>query len=158
MNMPAEERDQIFADVSDGRRRMMRAIRSTETAPERALRSLLHTAGFRFTKNVRGLPGRPDVVFSARKKAIFVHGCFWHAHFGCSNAALPRTRTDYWKAKLDRNVERDKENVAALKKAGWRVYVIWECELERLSARPKRLFDFLGEPRLRRDAAHKRAA
>jgi DNA mismatch endonuclease Vsr len=158
--MPAKERRQVFADVPDGRRRIMRAIRSAETAPERALRSQLHAAGFRFKKNVRGLPGRPDVVFSARKKVIFVHGCFWHAHSQCANAAIPRTRTDYWKAKLDRNVARDKENIRALHQAGWQAYVVWECELANLAARPRRLFEFLGAPKFSRKALNlrKRAA
>lgn len=145
--MRRPERIGIFDDVADGRRRIMRAIRSTETRPERALRALLHAAGFRFRKNVRQLPGCPDVVFSARKKVVFVHGCFWHAHKHCSRAAVPRTRREYWKAKLDQNAARDGRNIQALRKFGWKTYVIWECEIEKVAARPRRLFAFLGPPK-----------
>lgn len=109
----------------------MRAIRSTETKPERRLRSMLHRAGYRFRKNVKGIPGTPDIVFSSRRKVILVHGCFWHQHPGCRHAKMPRTRAEYWVPKLSRIKERDQENLAALKQAGWRIFLIWECELEK---------------------------
>ena len=142
--MQPESGPGLFADVPDARRRIMRAIRSNETAPERFVRSALHREGYRFLKNVRGLPGRPDIIFPSRKKAVFVHGCFWHAHAGCSNALLPRTRENYWAVKLCRNVERDQENLAALKSAGWAAEVVWECELSDMCAVVRRLKSFLG--------------
>lgn len=109
----------------------MRAIRSTDTKPERRLRSLLHRAGYRFRKNVKGLPGSPDILFPARKKAIFVQGCFWHQHEGCRHAKVPRTRPEYWLPKLARIVQRDEENRIALSDTGWSTLLIWECELEK---------------------------
>lgn len=118
-----------MTELTDGRRRIMRSVRSTETRPERLLRSLLHRSGYRFRKNVRGLPGRPDIVFSRRKKAVFVHGCFWHQHQDCSKAITPKVRTEYWGPKLRQNVVRDEAHLTALQRLGWETLVIWECEL-----------------------------
>jgi len=134
----------LFADVPDSRRRIMRAIRGKETLPERCVRSVLHKAGYRFRKNVTGLAGRPDIAFSARRKLVFVHGCFWHAHAGCRNAAIPRTRATYWGAKLARNVERDRENMIALEAIGWAAEVVWECELSNIDVVLARLKAFIG--------------
>ena len=120
-----------FKDVPDARRRIMRAIRSSETKPEALLRSGLHRLGFRFRKNERALPGKPDIVFAARKKVIFVHGCFWHQHADCAKIKSSRVRTEYWEPKLARNVERDRENVEALRRLGWSTKIIWECEIKR---------------------------
>lgn len=144
---PEDRRGGFFAEVPEGRRRIMRAIRGVDTAPEREIRSLLHSLGYRFRKNVKGMPGRPDVVFTAKRKVIFIHGCFWHSHQGCANSAVPRTRTDYWQAKLNRNAERDRENVEALRAAGWDVCVIWECELGKTAKIAELLTTFLGPPR-----------
>jgi DNA (cytosine-5)-methyltransferase 1 len=126
----------------------MRSIRSKDTKPERTIRSLLHNAGYRFRKNLNSLPGRPDVVFTARKKVIFVHGCFWHAHPGCQNAARPRTRASYWNTKLDRNISRDGEHLKALQALGWKSAVVWECDLKSLAKVQVKLFKFLGPPNI----------
>lgn len=100
------------------------------TKPERLVRSTLHSLGYRFLANAKGLPGHPDVAFTKRKLAVFIHGCFWHAHRDCRFATLPKTREEFWQAKLARNVERDAEKAAALESHGWRVHVVWECEVK----------------------------
>jgi DNA mismatch endonuclease Vsr len=107
----------------------MASIRSKDTKPELLVRSALHRLGYRFRVHDTGMPGRPDIVFSRRKIAVQVFGCFWHQHAGCPNAAIPNTRRDYWAAKLHRNVLRDQESAVALANLGWRVHVIWECNL-----------------------------
>lgn len=117
-------------DVADAIRRSMRANRSKDTAPELALRSLLHRAGYRFRVNVRGLPGTPDLVFTARRKAIWLHGCWWHAHPGCRHATTPKTRTAFWAEKFARNRQRDAENEQRLRAMRWDTLVIWECEMK----------------------------
>lgn len=113
-----------------GRGENMRRIRSKDTQPELVVRRLAHALGFRFRLHRKDLPGRPDLAFIHRRKVIFVHGCFWHQHpsKGCSDARMPKSRTDYWHPKLERNVQRDKEHIAALQAAGWDVLVVWECE------------------------------
>src|SRR5437588_5757441 len=97
----------------------MRAIRSKGMRPELAVRSLIHRLGYRFRLHRKDLPGKPDLVFSSRRKVIFVHGCFWHQHAGCREGRVPGTRRDYWGSKLRRNQERDAENQARLEEAGW---------------------------------------
>jgi DNA mismatch endonuclease (patch repair protein) len=118
-------------DVFSKRKRseIMRAVHGTDTAPEKNLRSMLHRAGYRFRKNVKTLPGKPDVVLPKYKTVIFVHGCFWHQHEGCPESVIPWARRDYWEPKLQRNAERDRLNVEQLQQSGWRVYTVWECEL-----------------------------
>lgn len=108
----------------------MSRIKGRDTVPEKRVRSLLHRLGFRFSLRNQKLPGRPDIVLKSRKVAIFVHGCFWHRHKGCRNAVLPKTRADFWRSKLDGNVQRDKRNAVALKLQGWSVLTIWECEVD----------------------------
>lgn len=108
----------------------MAQIRGSNTAPEKRLRSLLHRKGFRFVLHDRRLSGKPDIVLPKYKAAIFVHGCFWHRHRGCKNATNPSTRRDFWQEKFSQNVKRDARNRAELRKAGWRVFVIWECKLQ----------------------------
>ena len=110
------------------RSEVMSRVRSKDTTPEIAVRRALHAAGLRFRLHRRDLPGRPDIVLPGRRTVVFVHGCFWHSHAGCKRARTPATRLDYWLPKLRRNVERDQASEAALKAAGWRVLVIWECE------------------------------
>lgn len=107
----------------------MSRIRSANTKPELLLRAALFKQGFRFRLHKKDLPGRPDLVFPKYKTAIFVHGCFWHMHKKCSVGKFPKSRLEYWKPKLLRNVQRDKENLMQLKKAGWHVITIWECEI-----------------------------
>jgi len=109
----------------------MGLIRSKGTRPEIPVRQLLHRMGFRFRLHLRDLPGHPDIVLPKYHSVIFVHGCFWHRHPdpACRLARLPKTRLDFWKPKLDANAERDSRAQLALQAAGWRVLVVWECEL-----------------------------
>lgn len=133
-------------DVPEDRRRMMSRIRDRNTRPEMRVRQLLHAAGYRYRLHRRDLPGRPDIVFPTRRKAIEIRGCFWHRHPGCKDATMPRTRRNWWEAKLTSNVERDIRNLAALEGMGWRVLVLWECELGDVPALAARLGKFLGPP------------
>ncbi|RVU17475.1 DNA mismatch endonuclease Vsr [Methylobacterium oryzihabitans] len=120
-----------FEGVTEATRKVMRANKGSNTKPEMIVRRLLHGLGYRYRVHRKDLPGKPDVAFGPRKKAIFVHGCFWHAHdaAGCKIASRPKSRTDFWEGKFVRNKERDARNVAALEAAGWQVLVVWECEL-----------------------------
>ena len=113
------------------RSEIMRRVRSDETWPEQILRKALFSRGWRYRKNVKKLPGKPDLVFAKAKVVVFVHGCFWHQHEGCKAADRPKSRQDYWQKKLERNIARDLEIQERLKKEGWHVIVIWECELRR---------------------------
>jgi DNA mismatch endonuclease (patch repair protein) len=108
---------------------LMSRIRSGNTKPELVLRSLLHRCGYRFSLRRRDLPGKPDIVLRKYRTVIFVHGCFWHRHPDCKQASTPRTRTEFWVEKFARNVSRDERNQAELVAKGWRVIVVWECEL-----------------------------
>jgi len=118
-----------MVDVVDQktRSRMMSGIRGKDTKPEKIFRRAIFAAGFRFRLHRKCLPGTPDIVLPSRKVAIFVHGCFWHIHSGCKYAKLPSSRQDFWREKLRRNVERDRQNIDALVGLGWRVFVVWEC-------------------------------
>jgi DNA mismatch endonuclease, patch repair protein len=110
----------------------MRRVRQRGTRPELAVRRELHAMGFRFRLHRRDLPGRPDIVLPGRRAAIFVHGCFWHRHPGCSRTTTPKTRADYWLPKFAENEARDAKAIAALSAGDWQVRVVWECEtLER---------------------------
>jgi len=118
---------------------VMSRIRSKNTSPERKVRSLLHQMGYRFRLHVNGLPGRPDIVFSKHNKVIFVHGCFWHLHEGCRDGTIPKTDQKKWKDKLQGNVRRDKLNVKELKKNGWKVLILWECEIEKYPSKVEQI-------------------
>jgi DNA mismatch endonuclease, patch repair protein len=107
----------------------MSRIRNINTQPEIKLRSELFKKGFRFRIHKKGLPGKPDIVLSKYHTAIFVHGCFWHQHENCKNCFVPKTRLEYWLPKLKSNAERDKKNIFDLTKQGWKVVVVWECEI-----------------------------
>lgn len=111
------------------RSRMMAGIRGKDTRPEKIVRSFLHKNGFRFRLHKGGLPGRPDVVLPRWNVAIFVHGCFWHGHESCDYFKLPKTRSEFWKDKIQANGQRDSMNAKKLIAAGWRVATIWECGL-----------------------------
>lgn len=111
------------------RSRVMGRIRGKNTKPEILLRKYLFSMGFRFRVHARGLPGHPDIVLPKFRTVIFVHGCFWHQHPGCKYAGLPKTRVDFWMAKFERNRERDMRKVAELESLGWKVLVMWECEM-----------------------------
>lgn len=112
------------------RSRNMSHIRSTNSKPEELVRKYLFADGFRYRKNVKTLPGKPDIVLSKYKTVIFVNGCFWHKH-DCPKFVWPSSNTEYWIPKIQRNVERDQCNYAELQKLGWNVIIVWECELKK---------------------------
>lgn len=117
-----------FLSPSERSERMSR-IRSSNTSPEVALRRALHALGFRFRLHRKDLPGKPDIVLPRYRTVVFVHGCFWHRHHGCRVATTPKSNTDFWVEKFDRNVARDKRSRQLLEAQGWRVIVVWECEM-----------------------------
>jgi DNA mismatch endonuclease (patch repair protein) len=117
----------------------MSRIRGRDTSPERAVRSILHRLGYRFRLHSRKLPGRPDVVLPRYKTVVFVHGCFWHRHSGCPFAYTPKSRIEFWSQKFAANVERDRLASKQLRALGWRVLVVWECELRDARALSQRL-------------------
>lgn len=127
------------------RRRIMQAVKSKDTSPELTVRHLLHALGYRFRLHRKGLPGRPDIVFPGRKKAIFVHGCFWHWH-GCAKGQLPKSKLDYWQPKLAKNVERDRTKQEQLESLGWKVLVVWQCETKERTGLECKLRAFLDGP------------
>lgn len=111
------------------RSRAMAKVRSADTKPEWILRCGLHRLGFRYRLSDGRLPGRPDIVFPKYKSVVFVHGCYWHRHKGCKDASTPKSNTEFWLTKFTENVRRDKGNTRDLEKLGWRVLVVWECQL-----------------------------
>ena len=111
------------------RHNCMSHIRSRNTKPEVLLRKELHRLGYRFRINVRKLPGTPDIVLAKYRTCIFVNGCFWHGHQGCSKFVMPKTRTDFWREKIARNRERDLKSISMLESEDWKVITVWECEL-----------------------------
>jgi DNA mismatch endonuclease (patch repair protein) len=117
----------------------MSRIRGKNTKPELVVRRMLHSMGFRFTLHNKKLPGTPDIVLPKHRRAILVHGCFFHSHVGCRLAYLPKTRRAFWRAKFMRNVARDTVVRKALKTIGWRVTVVWECETRKPKALSRRL-------------------
>jgi DNA mismatch endonuclease (patch repair protein) len=124
------------------RRRIMRAVNNKNTGPEITVRRLLHAMGYRFRLHRKDLPGKPDIVLPRYRKVIFVHGCFWHWH-GCSKGKLPKSRLDYWRPKLEANVNRDMVKIQQLRSAGWDVLVVWQCELKDAEALTQRLQEFV---------------
>ncbi len=120
-----------MTDVVDRatRSRMMRGIKGAHTAPERTVRSHLHRAGLRFTLHDPGLPGRPDLVLPRWEAVVFVHGCFWHRHANCRYATSPSSNRGFWKAKFEANVARDARKSRELRARGWRVFTVWECQV-----------------------------
>jgi len=125
----------------------MALIRSKNTKPELAVRSLLHAAGYRFRVHDRTLPGRPDIVFRRRRKVIFVHGCFWHGHVGCKIANIPKSQTKYWVEKFTNNQLRDSKNLERLSSDRWKALILWECEAKNLAKTRSALIKFLGSPK-----------
>ena len=148
-----------MADIMDAeaRSRLMGRIRGKDTKPEKTVRRILHAMGFRFRLHVPGLPGRPDIVLPRYRAVVFVHGCFWHRHMECKPRSLPATNTDYWRDKFARNAERDERKTRELLALGWRVHVVWECQLRDREAVAARLEAFLRgvspSPAHRRSAA-----
>lgn len=125
------------------RSEIMRRVRAKDTRPEIQVRKFVFSMGYRYRLHDRSLPGTPDLVFRGARKAIFVHGCFWHRHARCALARLPKSRTNFWIPKLEGNRRRDCRNLARLRRAGWRALVVWECELSDVAALNKRIRGFL---------------
>ena len=123
--------DLSMADVFDKAKRseIMRSIHSTNTGPEMRVRKKLHRLGFRYRLHDRNLPGKPDIVMPKRKAAVQVRGCFWHSHV-CSAGRIPKSNEEYWKIKLSKNRHRDEYNDAELRRMGWRLFIVWECEVQ----------------------------
>lgn len=129
--------------TSTERSKRMKLVRGKDTGPELLVRRLIRLLGYRYRSHVRTLPGCPDFVLPRKKKVIFVHGCFWHRHPNCSLARLPKSRLSFWLPKLTENRRRDLKNVARLRRKGWSVKVIWECQLNRVQSRERVLRRFL---------------
>jgi DNA mismatch endonuclease, patch repair protein len=108
----------------------MASVGTRNTSPELAVRRLVHRPGYRYGLHSKRLPGKPDLVFSSRRKVIFVHGCFWHGHEGCEKSRPPKSRLTYWLPKLEQNKIRDARNVETLRKLGWSSLAVWQCELK----------------------------
>ncbi len=130
---------------AESRSALMSRVRGKDTQPELIVRRLLHRLGYRFRLHRRDLPGTPDIVLPGRRAAIFVHGCFWHAH-GCKIGRPPKSNAEFWQAKLDRNRIRDAENEAVLVESGWRVLTVWQCETRQPDELGARMQAFLVEP------------
>lgn len=124
---------------------LMSKIGNRNTKPEIAVRSMIHRLGYRFRLHRNDLPGRPDIILPRHEKIVFVHGCFWHGH-RCRLSVMPKTNVAYWAEKITRNQKRDKKNVAALRRGGWRVLEIWECEIKLTPKLEKKLITFLEKP------------
>lgn len=127
------------------RSQRMGLVRGKDTKPELVVRALVHGMGFRYALYRRDLPGCPDLVFAPRKKVIFVHGCFWHRHSSskCRLARLPKSRLDFWVAKLEANRHRDEKNMRALRSVGWKILLVWECQLSHKEQLKNKLRRFL---------------
>ena len=125
----------------------MSRVKGKDTMPELVVRRLVSRLGFRYRLHAAHLPGKPDLVFARRKCAIFVHGCFWHRHAGCPLCRLPKSRLEFWKAKLEGNRKRDARNQRRLRKEGWRLMVIWECRLAKPERLERRILKFLHQER-----------
>jgi DNA mismatch endonuclease (patch repair protein) len=120
----------------------MARIKGCNTSPEKTVRRCLRKVGVRFSGHVEGLPGTPDIIIQEQRKAIFVHGCFWHGHKGCRRSERPETNRPFWDKKIDGNIARDSRNLRDLKKEGWKVLVIWQCQIKDESRLMNRLLRF----------------
>ena len=143
--------------TSAKRSEIMSAVRTENTGPELLVRKLLSAQGYRYRLHRKDLPGRPDVVFPGRCKVVFVHGCFWHGH-RCRKGKLPKSRLRYWRPKIAANKKRDAKNLAALRRAGWSVSVVWQCELKNAETLMRRLKTFLGHPNNRKRTKQRASA
>jgi DNA mismatch endonuclease (patch repair protein) len=145
---PTTDDDMTDSLTKERRSWNMSRIRGKDTKPEKIVRSILHRLGYRFRLHKANLPGRPDVVLAKHQTIVFVHGCFWHRHKGCKDATMPKTRREWWQAKLEGNAARDRRNQSALRRAGWRALTVWECETEKpekLTLRLERLLTDKGQ-------------
>lgn len=140
-------RDILMADHMSHRQRraLMARIRQRDTRPELRVRHLVHRMGFRYRLHRRDLPGTPDLTFPRLAKVILVHGCFWHQH-DCPRGSRPKSNTEFWDAKLQKNILRDQNNISLLRRQGWSVMVVWECETRDLENLQSRLRAFLSAP------------
>lgn len=146
-----------MADImtAEERSHRMSLIRSRDTTPELSLRRALHGKGLRYRLHVSGLPGRPDIVFPSRRVVVFVNGCFWHGH-NCATGHIPKSNSAFWRQKVERNRSRDARNIISLRKAGWKVIVVWECHvrsrvtIESSAARVARIVELRSKPLTRR--------
>ena len=134
--------DTMDTRTPEQRRRIMQAVKTRDTGPEMVVRRLLHRHGYRYRVHRKNLPGCPDIVFSKKRKAIFVHGCYWHGH-GCTKGKLPNSKLNYWQPKIEQTKARDARNVVKLTAAGWHVFVIWQCEMADQQAFWQRLREFV---------------
>jgi len=125
------------------RSRLMSRVRSADTKPEMVVRRLVHGLGYRYRLHKSNLPGTPDLVFASRRKVIFVHGCFWHRHLGCSKTRTPKSRKHFWRSKFRENTDRDQRNQQELSRLGWRYLIVWECETEKPETLVAKLDTFL---------------
>jgi len=123
----------------------MSHIKGKNTKPELAVRSILHRHGYRFRLHRKDLPGNPDIVLPKHKTVIFVHGCYWHRHGGCRFAYTPKSRVEFWTKKFKENVKRDRKNLAALEGLGWKISVIWECELRNIYFLKEKIINLFSE-------------
>jgi len=138
----------VMVDTLDqpSRSRVMARVKGKNTGPELLVRKMVFAAGYRYRIHVKDLPGSPDLIFPGKRKVIFVHGCFWHRHDGCKLARMPKSRIDFWSAKLNGNKLRDMRTFDALRRSGWQVMVVWECELRDLEGVAKTIQIFLDTP------------
>ena len=137
----------VMADCYDEqtRHRVMQSIHSRDTAPEMRVRSILHRNGYRYRVHMKALPGKPDIVLTRQRTAILVNGCFWHQHPGCKHSGVPKSNSEFWDKKLRENVTRDERVIRQLKASGWRVLVIWECQITRKKLAPTFVEELLRE-------------
>jgi DNA mismatch endonuclease (patch repair protein) len=127
------------------RSRNMSRVKGRDTKPELLVRSIVHRLGYRFRLHGKKLPGRPDVVLARHRKVIFVHGCFWHGHTGCRRAARPSSNREFWDKKIEGNIARDAANIRALRQAGWKALVIWQCAMKDRERLENTLAKFLSD-------------
>jgi|ERR1041384_8821713 DNA mismatch endonuclease (patch repair protein) len=127
----------------DERSRIMSRVKGKNTQPEKIVRTLLHSLGYRFRLHRKDLPGNPDIVLPRHKRVIFVHGCFWHGHEGCPRAARPTTNVDFWNRKIDGNIKRDKKVRKELRSLDWEILIIWQCQTRSTDALRMRIEKFL---------------
>ncbi|TSC87300.1 MAG: DNA mismatch endonuclease, patch repair protein [Microgenomates group bacterium Gr01-1014_16] len=125
--------------TKEKRSEIMSRITGKNTTPELTVRKILRKMGYKYRLNAHNLPGKPDVVIHSEKLVIFVNGCFWHNHKGCKRSSLPKTNTEFWKDKINKNVEKQKQSIKALKKLGWKILVLWQCKINNNNALLKTL-------------------
>ena len=138
---PRDNMDRVSRQT---RSAIMASVQTKHTGAEKSVRSIIHKNGLRFRLHSASLPGHPDIVFPKQKKVLFVHGCFWHGH-KCKYGRLPKSKLDYWEPKIARNRERDRRQIKTIRSLGWKVMVVWQCELKKESGIKKKMMSFLAE-------------